>query len=258
MNKWLTALIVLIVIYLLGSIAAFFLFGENDGAFTNKIMIVPISGTIVSTDSGDDFFGSGVVSSKTLVDDIKELDRDDSVKGIIFEIDSPGGTAVASKEIADAIKNLTKPNYALIREVGASGAYWVASASDKIIASPISITGSIGVIAGYLEFSGLFEKYGVNYERLVSGKYKDVGTPYRELTDDERDLLQRKIDMIHEYFIQEVASNRDMDVNYVRNLSTGEFFLGEEALELGLIDKLGNRDTAIELMKNELNDTEID
>ncbi len=259
MNKWWIVVFVLIGLYIIGAIFAVFSFGFNGGpSFGNQIVVVPIEG-MLTTSSPQSFFGSGgVASSSDIVKDIEELEKDDSVKGIIFEIDSPGGTVVASQEIADAIKAMNKTNYAVIREVGASGAYWAASATDKIVASPMSITGSIGVYGSYLEFSGLFDKYGVGYERLVGGKYKDVGVPYRELTNDERELLQGKLDLVHEFFIQEVASNRNMNVDSVRNVSTGEFFLGQEAKELGLVDELGNRNTAVELMKQELNLTDVE
>ncbi len=255
MNKWLLIILVLLGLYLVGSVFAFIAFG-NDGVLGEKIEVISLDGEI-STSSDNGLLQSGGVSSTDLVKIIKDVSEDDSVVGVIFEINSPGGSVVASQEIADAIKFLNKTNYAVIRESGASGAYWIASATDKIIASPMSITGSIGVYGSYLEFSGLFEKYGVNYERLISGKYKDLGVPYRNLTTDEMNLLQSKLNKIHEFFIKEVAKNRNMDINMIRNLSTGEFYLGEEAKDLGLVDVLGNRDTAIELMKQELNLTEI-
>lgn len=255
MRKWVVVILILLALYFVSSIVSMFLVSDG-GAFEDKIVVVPITGVIATERSGD-FFGSNAVSSVDLVKEIKDLGEDKSVKGIIFEIDSPGGDAVASQEIANAIKNLNKINYAVIRGTGASGAYWAASASDKIIASPISITGSIGVLSSYLQFSELFERYGVTYERLVGGNYKDLGSPFRELTDKERELLQKKIDLVHEFFISEVANNRNLSLEYVRNISTGEFYMGQEALELGLVDILGDRDAAVDSMKKELNVTEI-
>jgi len=178
---------------------------------------------------------------------LKKAKDDNSIKAVVLEINSPGGTVIASRELANAVKNLGKPNVAVIREVGASGAYWIASSSNKIIADELSITGSIGVISSYLQFSGLMEKYGITYERLTAGEYKDLGTPYKELTRDERNLLQVKLDKIQEIFINEVKKNRN--ITDAKRISTGEFFLGIEAKELGLIDKFGNRETAIEEAK---------
>ena len=257
MNKWLLVILVLVGLYIIGSVIAIFAFCEK-ASFSDKIAVVPIEGEITSFSSSGGFLGGGGFSSSDIVKQIEDLDKDDSVKGIIFEINSPGGEVVASQEIADAVKKLNKTNYAVIREVGASGAYWIASASDKIIASPMSITGSIGVYGSYLEFSGLFEKYGVGYERLVSGKYKDVGVPYRGLTNEEKNILQKKLDMVHEFFVGDVANNRNMSIEDVRKVATGEFYLGQEAKGLGLVDELGNKDDAIELMKKELGLTSIE
>jgi len=251
MNKWLTALIVILVIYFIASFFAFFI-GSRDDGFVDRIAVLSLEGVIVTSGDSASFLRGSAVSSKDFVKELKALDADAKVKGIIIEIDSPGGTAVASNEIADAIRNLNKTNYAVIREVGASGAYWVASASDKIFASSLSITGSIGVIASYLQFSELFEKYGVEYERLVAGDKKDIGSPFRELNKNERNILQKKLDLMHEIFIQEVAENRGLNVSYVKGLSDGEFYLGKEALDLGLVDVLGSREDAVEMMKEEL------
>ena len=251
MNKWLTALIVILVIYFIASFFAFFI-GSRDDGFVDRIAVLSLEGVIVTSGDSASFLRGSAVSSKDFVKELKALDADAKVKGIIIEIDSPGGTAVASNEIADAIRNLNKTNYAVIREVGASGAYWVSSASDKIFASSLSITGSIGVIASYLQFSELFEKYGVEYERLVAGDKKDIGSPFRELNKNERNILQKKLDLMHEIFIQEVAENRGLNVSYVKGLSDGEFYLGKEALDLGLVDVLGSREDAVEMMKEEL------
>lgn len=249
MNKWAVVLIVLVIIYAASSITANII---EKGTFEDKIVIIPINGIITVDGEDNSFYSITGASSDSILKQIEEISKDETVKGVIFEINSPGGAVVASQEIADAVKGLNKTKYAVIREVGASGAYWVASATDKIIASPVSITGSIGVIGSYLEFSKLFEKYGVDYERLVSGERKDIGVPYRDLTEEERKLLQKKLSLVHEYFIKEVAKNRKMSEDEVRKAATGEFYLGQEALDLGLVDELGNKEKAIELMKQEL------
>ena len=248
-NKLITVIIVLVIIYAVASISSQFF---KQGTFEDKIEIIPINGVISIEGDDSGFYSIGSSSSDQILQDIKEASEDKSVKGVIFEINSPGGAVVASQEIADAIKKINKTKYAVIREVGASGAYWIASANDKIIASPMSITGSIGVISSYLEFSKLFDKYGIDYERLVAGEKKDIGTPFRDLTKEEKELLQKKLTTVHEFFIKEVAENRNMDLESVRKAATGEFYLGQEAKELGLIDELGNEETAIELMKKEL------
>ena len=213
----------------------------------NKIAVIPIKGTISTENGNGDFFSGGTIGSGMIVDFIEKADRDHSVKAIILNINSPGGTVVASKEIADAVKKTNKPVVSYIREVGASGAYWIASASDIIVADPLSITGSIGVLGSYLEFSELFSKYGVKYQNIKTGEFKDLGSPYKELTNEEREVLMSKLRIIHEHFVDSVSENRGFDVN---ELSNGVFYLGVEAKEKGLIDVLGGKQEAIDAAKN--------
>lgn len=202
----------------------------SDGNLVSPaIAVIPLKGEI------------NVDTSTEIIKNIKDADKDITVSAIIFEIDSPGGTVLASKEIATAVKNAKKPTVAWIREVGASGAYWAASATDKIVADPASITGSIGVTGSYLQYSGLMEKYGVTYERLVSGQYKDAGTEYKDLTPAERTYLQAKIDTINGMFIDAISQNRNMPKETVAKLATGEIFLGVEAQQNGLVDVLGQK-----------------
>ena len=253
-NKGIIITVVVIAVIIL---FAFIFDSYQDHKFINKdqIAIIPIHGIITaSSDDGFSFQSSGV-SSGSIVGLIEQANEEESIKAIILEINSGGGAVVASDEIATAVKNSDKPVVAWIREVGASGAYWIASASDLIIANPMSITGSIGVIGSYLEFSGLMEKYGVGYEQLTGGEYKGVGNPFEKLSEEERIILQSKIDTIHEFFINEVAENRNLSVEHVRRVATGMFYLGTEAKDLGLIDMLGDKGDAI-AVANDLAGTE--
>tara|TARA_Y100000310_G_scaffold302635_1_gene340156 strand:- start:14104 stop:15000 length:897 start_codon:yes stop_codon:yes gene_type:complete len=245
MKKIYVFIIVILLLWLVSFAISTIFLGED---FSDKIVIIPIKG-VITGDGFDDFLSSSGAVSTTIVDFIKKADEDKSVKGIILEINSPGGTVVASKEIANEIKKTEKPVVAWIREIGTSGAYWVASSSDKIVADPLSITGSIGVIGSYLEFSGLMEEYGVGYERLISGEFKDAGSPYRKLTQKEQRLLQGKLDIIHDAFIDEVSDNRELSKSTVKELATGIFYLGKEAENLGLVDVLGGEDLAVNITK---------
>ena len=234
----LTILAVLFVVFIVIPV----LFGLfSDGNPLGNVALIPIQG-VITGDEGSSL-GKETVSSKEVVHFIEEAEDNSQVQVILLEINSPGGSAVASDEIASAVKRSEKPVVALIREVGASGGYWVASAADHVIAHRMSITGSIGVISSYLEFSQLLDKYGVNYERLVAGDLKDAGTPFRQLRPPEKELLQQKLNTIHTFFIEEVATNRHLPESSVRTLATGEFYLGVEALELGLVDELGDKAT---------------
>ena len=220
MKRWQYIIGVLVVLFAISFLIGKF-FTNVETIQRDEILIIPIHG-IISNTRQTTLLSSSEVSSDKIISSIKKAKESKNIKAVIFEINSPGGTVVASKEIADAVKKLDKPKVALIRDVGASGAYWIASSADKIVADELSITGSIGVISSYLEFSDLLDKYGITYERLVSGKYKDIGSPYKNLTD-------------------------------ARRIETGEFLLGIEAKELGLIDYLGNKETAIKVAK-ELSD----
>lgn len=210
----------------------------------DKIAVIPIEGTLVSSDMTS-LVGRSTVLSKTIVSFLKEAERNDNIKGILLEINSPGGTVVASKEVVEAVRNAQKPVVAYIREIGTSGAYWVASASDYVVSDELSLTGSIGVVSQFFEFSGLMEEYGITYEGLKTGKYKDVGSPFRKMTEEERTVLLGKMQKIHDAFVQDVARNRNLDEKKVRDLSTGIYYLGSEAQELGLIDATGTRELAL-------------
>jgi protease IV len=220
--------------------------GEESGVVSKGIAIVPVKGTILA-ESSNDVFGRSGMGSEAIIGNLKRAEKNKGIKAIVLEINSPGGTVVASREVAGYVRKVSenKPVVAWIREVGASGAYWVASGADFIIADELSITGSVGVISSYLEFSGLMEKYGVGYERLVAGELKDVGSPYRDLNERERRLMEGKLEKIQEVFVKEVAGNRDLKAGQVEEIKSGFFYLGSEAKELGLVDELGGRELAV-------------
>ena len=224
--------------------------GSETSTGVGNVAVIPVEGAIAVAGSGS-YFSEGGASSEVLVKRIRSASDDEHIEAIILLINSPGGSAVASDEIAAAVLQSEKPTVAVIREVGASGGYWVASAADYVIANRMSITGSIGVISSYLEFSEFMDEYGVGYQRLVAGESKDVGSPFRVLADSEEELLQGKIDLIHDYFIDAIAANRGLERMAVAAAATGEFYLGAEALELGLVDELGDLDTAKRYLQDE-------
>ncbi len=216
--------------------------------------VIPIRGMIV-VDAPTGLYREGGVSSEQIIRYINDADSNPSVKAILFDINSGGGTPVATDEIAQRIKTINKTNIAVIREVGASGAYWIASATDRIFANRMSITGSIGVIGSYLEIADLLDQYNITYRRLVSGEYKDMGSPFKEMTKDEENKYQAILDQMHEFFIEEVAANRNLDPDEVKDISDGSVFLGVEAKDLNLVDELGTKADAIAYLEKELNIT---
>ncbi|HLD96917.1 MAG TPA: signal peptide peptidase SppA [Candidatus Nanoarchaeia archaeon] len=248
---WLIALIFVSVILLIGVFAAAV---SSLGKGQGSIARIQISGAI---GGGDLLSGSGV-NPDEIVDMIERADSDSTVRGILIEINSPGGTPVASEEMMRAVKGTSKPTVALIRDIGASGAYWVASAASYIVASPVSLTGSVGVRSSYLEFSQFLSRYGVRYESLASGEYKELGSPYRNLTDVERELLLDELAKTHDYFLSSVAENRQItSEENLGIIASARVFLGSEALELGLVDVLGGRKEAEDWLKEHTNLTEI-
>lgn len=225
----------LFIIAMLGMIIAF----ASDDVKGN-VAVIPVKGIILSEDT-DSLFGTGIASSTSIIKQIEKADKNPRIEAIVLEINSPGGSAVASDEIGQALKLTNKTKVAWIREIGTSGAYWVASNCDVIISNRMSITGSIGVISSYLDFSGLLTRYNVTYQRLVAGEYKDIGTPYRELTEDEEKILLKQLDEIHDVFIEEVANNRGLTIGETRILANGLFYTGQEAQDKGLVDILGGK-----------------
>jgi protease-4 len=178
-----------------------------------------------------------------------ETARDDEKIGaVVIDINSPGGLPVATREIGEKIKQvkMKKPVVAWIGESGTSGGYWIATTSDWVMADPLSVVGSIGVIMEVPNLSGLMEKLGVQITTIKGGDYKDIGSPFRNMTDDEIALLENISAQLHEEFINEVSQNRELNLTQTRKLADGQIYLGRKALELGLIDELGTRDDAIE------------
>ncbi|MFH1592734.1 MAG: signal peptide peptidase SppA [Candidatus Woesearchaeota archaeon] len=246
--KWTGVIVLLIVCSIVLLTITAVKFSPTPLDKNNKIAVIDIKGpiTLGSNGASSGLFSTDTIDSGAIISFVEIANQDKGVKGIILNINSPGGTVVASKEIVDAVKKVDKPVVALIREVGASGAYWIASAADVIVADPLSITGSIGVAGGYLEFSDLISEYGVEYRSLKSGKYKDLGNQWIDLTPEGKNLLQKKLDIIHNYFINDVNKNRGKDLT---KYATGLFYLGTEAKEIGLIDELGGKDEAIAKVK---------
>lgn len=216
-----------------------------------NVAVIPIEGMIRTDDST---FTPGVKSSE-IVKLIEQADRSKEIQAILLEINSPGGTPVATDEITTALKSVNKTTVAVIRETGASGAFWIATGADRIFANRMSITGSIGVQSSKLEFPGLLADYNITYRRMTAGRLKDAGSIYREMTPEEKILYQAILDELHTEFINEVARNRHLSEEYVRTIATGFVYLGSEAKEMGLVDELGGKKDALRYIEKTLNIT---
>jgi protease-4 len=192
-----------------------------------------------------------ILDAQETLGELKKFSENPSVKAIVLRIDSPGGGVVPSQEIYDAVRRVrTKSNKAVIASMGsvaASGGYYIAAATDRIVANPGTLTGSIGVIMEMANVEGLLQKIGVEGVVVKSGKYKDVGSPLRKMSDEERGLLQTVMDDVHKQFIEAVAEGRSLEVPEVQALADGRIFTGRQAKAAKLVDELGNLEDAIQL-----------
>jgi len=196
--------------------------------------------TYIPPNNDDDFLSdSDVTASEDVLYLIRQANEDDDIKAILLEVDSPGGLPVAGEEIANALKQSSKPTVGMIRQTGASAAYWAVSGADHIFASKNSDVGSIGVTLSYLENVGKNQKEGSDYVQLSVGKYKDAGDPDKPLTEEERQLFLRDLKIVHENFIADIATNRDIPVTDVQKIADGSSVLGDQAKQLHLIDDIG-------------------
>lgn len=195
---------------------------------------------------------TGVISSSTdIVRQIDRWDRDDNVRAIVMHIDSPGGGVAPSQEIYDRLMKVRsgsgKPVVASMASVCASGGYYVACAADRIVAVPGSVTGSIGVIMEWPVVNRLMDKVGVQFETIKAGKVKDVGSPFREATEQDRAMIQAVVDDSYDQFVSVVSERRGLSRDSAEALATGAVFTGRQAQTLGLVDSLGTFDDAVDL-----------
>lgn len=199
-----------------------------------RVALVKIEGLLLTADA--------------VVEEINEYADDSSVKAIIVRVDSPGGGVVPSQEIYNAVQRARRAGKKVVFSLGsvaASGGYYVAAAGDRIVANPGTLTGSIGVKMEFANLEKLLEKIGVRGMVVKAGQFKDIGSPYREMTEHEKQLLQWVIDDVHSQFIEAVAKGRNLPEADVRSIADGRVFTGRQALQLKLVDQLGDLEDSI-------------
>lgn len=218
-----------------------------------QVGVIYIDGPIYSgRDAGGPFGNPG--SSEVIAAKLREAAKNPQLKAVVIRLNSPGGTAAAAQEISAEIRRLKQSGKAVVASMGdtaASGAYWIAANADRIVANPGTVTGSIGVIMELVNMEGLFDKIGVDTETFKSGPHKDMGSPSRPVTPEERAIFQSMIDDIYNQFVEVVAQGRNMKVDEVKLLADGRVFTGRQAKELGLVDRLGDFHEAV-LLAGEL------
>jgi protease-4 len=229
-----------------------------SGEGPNKIVVIPVVG-VISREGGGflPFFGGGA-SSLGIIDQLDRAERDDAVKAVILELDTPGGGVVASDEVYRRIRarRTKKPVIALMTETAASGGYYIAAATNHIVAHEMTITGSIGVIVALLNTQDLDRKLGVRTVVFKSGAFKDMGSPDRSMTSAEAALFQQLVDEAYNRFVGAVAGGRNMSPAVVRRLADGRIYTGRQALRHKLVDSLGQMPDAIVVAKKAAGITE--
>jgi len=222
----------------------------TEGCRGKNIVVINIHGDIVTYDDTDT---QGVVaSSDRIVSYLDEANNNRDIKAIIVDIDSFGGSPVAGEEIANALKRIKKPTIAVIRGVGDSAAYMVATGAQKIYASRFSEVGNIGITMSYLDYSQQSASEGIIYQEISSGEFKDIGNPYKELTQEEKELFLNFVQDLNDVFVEMVSINRNLDILRVREMADGSIMTAEDAKVRGLIDEIGGLEEAKNFLENEL------
>jgi protease IV len=225
----------LVVVVLLGIAATVMVRGGSGGSgfvFGTRVAVVELRGVIQDTTES--------------IEALERLRKDPNVVAVVLRVDSPGGAVAPSQELYDQVWRLReqKPVIASLGNVAASGGYYVASAANRIVADPGTITGSIGAVMGIPQYAPLAGKLGYSEEIVKSGRFKDAGHPLRPLAPEERALFQGMVDDVLSQFVEAVARGRGLDAARVRRLADGRIFSGRQAHEAGLVDRLGGLDAA--------------
>jgi protease-4 len=242
-KRWLVGCIVLVVGTLATVTLAFLVVNlslENEGLalgpLGKRVGLVEIIGDIESSDG--------------VVDQLEHMRLDSSVRAVVLRLDSPGGGVAASQEIYEAVRKVRdegKPVIASMGGVAASGAYYIACAADSIVSNPGTLTGSIGVIMSFPNTEELFKKVGVRFEVVKTGKFKDIGSLSRPMTPDEKALLQGVLSNVYQQFVTAISDGRDMEKGDILPYADGRIFSGDQARDLGFVDRLGDLNDAIQL-----------
>jgi protease-4 len=228
-------LIFFIVIILFIAILSLILTFTHKIPIGEKVALVRIEGVILD--------------SKDVIEQLKDYSKDNSIKAIVIRVDSPGGAVAPAQEIYEEIVKIKAKKKVVVSmgSVAASGGYYISSAAHKIVANAGTLTGSIGVIMEIPNVEGLMEKIGVKTQVIKSGRHKDIASVFRSMTPEEREILQRVLDDVHDQFIKAVSEGRGIRYEEVKKLADGRIFTGRMAKELGLVDELGNLEDAIKL-----------
>ncbi len=235
----------------------------EQGSANSRIAVLKVDGAIQDTGEASPLFGAAGYNHEFFMGQLEQIKEDDSVKAVMLKINSPGGGVVESAEIYDKITEIQeetgKPFYVSMEAMAASGGYYIAAPAEKIYVNKETLTGSIGVIMQSVNYGELAERYGVDFVTIKSGPYKDIMSPTRDMTEEERELLQEMLDDSYQSFVDIIVEGRDMPEDEVRAVADGRIMNGRQAVEADLADDFGYEEDVIAALRNdfELADAEV-
>lgn len=227
----------------------------EEGSATNRIAVLNVEGVIQDTGSASSLFGDAGYNHDFFMQQLEEIKQDNSVKAVMLKVNSPGGGVVESAEIYDKITEIQeetgKPFYVSMGATAASGGYYIAAPAEKIFVNRETLTGSIGVIMESVNYGELAERYGIDFVTIKSGPYKDIMSPTRDMTDEERALLQEMLDDSYESFVDIIEEGRGMTEEEVKALADGRIMNGRQAVEANLADDFGYEEDVVAALKTD-------
>ena len=229
----------------------------EEGSKKERIALLTVDGTIQDTGSASTFFATEGYNHQFFLQQLEEAKVDDTVKAIVLQVNSPGGGVVESaqiyKDIIELQEETEKPIYVSMGSMAASGGYYISAPADKIFVNKETMTGSIGVIMQSINYGKLAEKYGVEFVTIKSGPYKDIMSPTREMTEEERAMLQEMLNDSYEDFVDIIEQGRNMTEAEVKKVADGRILNGRQAIEAGLADEYGFLEDVVQAIKTDYN-----
>ncbi|MED4016189.1 MULTISPECIES: signal peptide peptidase SppA [Sutcliffiella] len=225
----------------------------ENGNINRKVLVMELNGVI--QDTGESLFMTSGYQHRKFLKMLDQAKEDDGVKGIILKVNTPGGGVYESAEIhrklVEIKEETDKPIYISMGSMAASGGYYISAPADKIFATPETLTGSIGVIMQGINFGELAERYGVKFETIKSGEYKDILSQTRDMTESERSILQDMVDSMYSRFVDVIVDGRNMSEAEVRQVADGRIYDGVQAKDINLVDELGYYDDVLDALKED-------
>lgn len=228
----------------------------EEGSVNSRIAVLRVEGTIQDTGEASPLFGSSGYNHDLFMEQLERVKEDDTVKAVMLTVNSPGGGVVESAEIYDKITEIQeetgKPFYVSMGATAASGGYYIAAPAEKIFVNEETLTGSIGVIMQSVNYGDLAERYGIDFVTIKSGPYKDIMSPTRDMTEEEREILQEMLDDSYEAFVDVIEEGRDMTEEEVKAVADGRVMNGRQAVEADLADGFGYEEDVIAQMREDI------